>query len=284
MKREAPNHPKMLRLCTALGCRKFVAVGILELLWHLTARYCPRGDVGRFGDAEIAAALDWDESPEDLLASLIRAGWLDEDSEHRLIVHGWAEHADQAVRRKLQRNGLSFLVADMTSHRLAMSSIPVPEPVPEPEPEPEPEPSGANAPASVSDSLRTAWNQGLRAAEPYRPQGATPWVLTDTFRRNLNALLRDHPELGNASFCYIVHGYRYARRGWPKVEDHFHPKTLLRPANREEYLSAYFDATHQGLEPPFLAEPASDSRTAQTRRVAQSIEEQIENAGPQRTP
>jgi hypothetical protein len=47
MKRGTPEHPKTAHLMAALSIPRPYAVGILELLWHFTARYAPRGDVGR---------------------------------------------------------------------------------------------------------------------------------------------------------------------------------------------------------------------------------------------
>jgi len=59
MKRGTPEHPKVYDLCDRLGCDRPTAVGYLELLWHITAKYTPQGDIGRYSDRRIEAALDW---------------------------------------------------------------------------------------------------------------------------------------------------------------------------------------------------------------------------------
>src|SRR5262245_52048956 len=109
MKRGTPDHPKVVRLAKLLGVRRYVAVGLLEMLWHLTARYTPRGDVGKWSDEEIASALDWDGDPAALIYAFLQSGLIENHSEHRLIVHDWADHAEESVQKNLKRRGLSFV-------------------------------------------------------------------------------------------------------------------------------------------------------------------------------
>lgn len=134
MKRGTPDHPKVAMLCSLLNIRKFEAVGILEMLWHFTAKYAPQGDIGKYSDKAIAAAVDWQRptgargvTPECKLSeALVEAGWLDSDPVHRLVVHGWEEHADQTLRRFLASKKLAFV-----QHG---ASLPLPLPLPIPEP------------------------------------------------------------------------------------------------------------------------------------------------------
>ncbi len=160
MKRGTPEHPKVFRLAKLLNIPHYGAVGILELLWHFTARYAPQGDVGKHPDQFIAKALCWEKptgrkgiSPSFVLINaLVEAKWLDSDprvtcqwtpSDHqvtcqctfnRLIVHHWCDHADEAVMKFLSRHSLDFVST--------VSRLPLPLPLPLPEPEPEPENSG----------------------------------------------------------------------------------------------------------------------------------------------
>lgn len=108
MKRGTPEHPKTMALMDALGIGKATAVGLLELLWHFTARFAPRGDIGRFSNRAIANSIDWDRDPDELIAAMVKCGWLDEHTEHRLVVHDWSEHADGAVRLWLSKRKLNF--------------------------------------------------------------------------------------------------------------------------------------------------------------------------------
>ena len=53
-----------------------------------------------------------------VLECLQSAGFLEYHSEHRLIVHDWQEHCDQAVERKVERAKIQFATRDMTSQQL----------------------------------------------------------------------------------------------------------------------------------------------------------------------
>jgi hypothetical protein len=113
MKRGTPRHPKMIRLIQDLGLKpkdRATAVGHLELLWHFTAEFAPRGDIGRYADDQIEGACEWYGKRGKLVQALTTSGWVDQDSEHRLIVHDWADHADGTVKKKLERADQWFLV------------------------------------------------------------------------------------------------------------------------------------------------------------------------------
>ncbi|HEV2175540.1 MAG TPA: hypothetical protein VGR71_18335, partial [Nitrospira sp.] len=110
MKRGTPRHPKVGRLAELLGIKVPTAVGILELLWHFTAEFAPQGDIGKYSDSRIEAAmLSWFRPKGKLILALIQAGWIDQDQVSRLIVHDWHDHADDSVRKRLTRHGLPFL-------------------------------------------------------------------------------------------------------------------------------------------------------------------------------
>lgn len=137
MKRGTPEHPKVMRLAKVLGVRRHVAVGLLEMLWHLTARYTPAGDVGKWSDDEIASALDWDHDAARLIGALVACGLLEQHPVHRLIVHDWAEHADDGVRILMKRRELTFVSPHVGT---CSDIIPLPKPLPLPLPEPKPKP------------------------------------------------------------------------------------------------------------------------------------------------
>ncbi len=109
MKRGTPNHPKMRKLAASLNLPLYAAGGVLEFLWHFGAAYARRGDVGRHSDAAIAAAIDWREAPEILVAALVDAGWLDPCPCHRLRIHDWPQHADRAVAKTQEVVRLGWL-------------------------------------------------------------------------------------------------------------------------------------------------------------------------------
>ena len=112
MKRGTPSHPKMKRLATAMDISLGYAVGIVEGLFHFTAEMAPQGNVGKWSDDEIADGLGCSDIDGDaLVAGLLAAGWLDEDPEHRLLVHDWSEHADRGVRMRVKNRGQCLLGA-----------------------------------------------------------------------------------------------------------------------------------------------------------------------------
>jgi hypothetical protein len=148
MKRGATEHPKLLDLCSRLGLHKYEAVGILETLWHFTAKFAPQGDIGKYSDAAIAKAVGWQRptgtkgvTPECRLSdALVSAGWLDRHPLYRLIVHDWEDHADQTLRRFLASRKLAFASAELADARLP---LPIPLPIPEPLPPTPTAPVGA---------------------------------------------------------------------------------------------------------------------------------------------
>jgi len=146
LKRGGPNHPKTFALAEALGIRRAHAVGLLEMLFHFAAQYAPEGDIGKYSDKRIAAALDWGASVSKLVDALTTTGWVDRHSVARLVVHGWSEHADKTVRLRLNRLGKTPIQSNHGDTPEVMPKRPhdqiivgaLPEPVPLPEPLPLP--------------------------------------------------------------------------------------------------------------------------------------------------
>lgn len=110
MKSDALDHPKMLELADWLDEElelavgpETVAVGIMERLWRWAARYTPAGDIGRFSDRRIAAAVGWRGEPGRLIEGLERAGFVDADPVNRLTIHDWEQHCEDSVHARLAR-------------------------------------------------------------------------------------------------------------------------------------------------------------------------------------
>lgn len=102
-KRTLIGSTKLKRLCRILGCPSYVAVGILESLWHMTAKEAIRGDIGRFSDSDIALGIDYDGDAAALVSALTDGRFLDRSQKHRLIVHDWPDHCEDAVHMALAR-------------------------------------------------------------------------------------------------------------------------------------------------------------------------------------
>jgi len=168
LKREAVGHTKIKRLCRRLDIPLWQAVGLLELLWHVTAREAPRGDIGKLSNEDIALALDYRGDEDKMVDALVATGWIDNSQEFRLVIHDWHDHADDAVHVRLARARMYFVCARaprfvrlggseraeaaafynaQKSNPCAQKSnscappVPVPVPVPEPVPEPAPVPA-----------------------------------------------------------------------------------------------------------------------------------------------
>lgn len=150
MKRGTPRHPKVYDLAQALGLpvrSRAVVIGHLELLWHFTSEFAPQGDVGKFSDDRLEAAMDWTGKRGKLVEALTTAKWLDVHDQCRLVVHDWHDHADDATKKKLIRLHLHFLsvtgkVTGQSSPGVPTTAdkirLPLPLPLPLPGPWPEP--------------------------------------------------------------------------------------------------------------------------------------------------
>lgn len=194
MKRGGPSHPKTFALAEALGIPRAHAVGLLELLFHFTAQYCPAGDVGRFEDKRIAAALDWRGSADKLVGALASAGWLDPHPAARLVVHDWAEHADRTVVQRMRRAGKTMIQSrEQDSGELCTQIETTGEQknaLPEPEPEararsqkPEPHARGGGAPLAVcapaNQNARWRSDEGFHAFREAYAETGKPLIDSD---------------------------------------------------------------------------------------------------------
>lgn len=103
MKRGTIGHGKVARLARVLKLERWGAVGILESLWHAARDYAPAGDIGRFSDADIAFYVGWEGDGDTLVGALLESGWLEGSDQHRLVVHDWRDHCEDAVHMKLAR-------------------------------------------------------------------------------------------------------------------------------------------------------------------------------------
>jgi hypothetical protein len=109
MKDATFEHPKTIQLAERLGIPVYATLGLLACLWRFTGRYALQGDIGRWSNEAIAAAIPgWQGDPGELIAALADIGWLDSSDRHRLIVHDWSEHAEDFYQAKLARACLFF--------------------------------------------------------------------------------------------------------------------------------------------------------------------------------
>lgn len=127
MKRGTLTHPKTLHLADELHLELWGAAGVLETLWHFAQTHARRGDIGRHSDAAIARAIGWRGDASALVEALVASRWLDRCACHRLRVHDWPTHADQAVHRTEDIKRLGFIQCYATSSEGASHSGIIPE-------------------------------------------------------------------------------------------------------------------------------------------------------------
>lgn len=109
MKRNVTSLAKFLVTKDDLKIKTYHLVGILECLWHTTAKDRPRGDIGRgYSNQDIVRPMEYDGDADFLISVLVKRRWIDEDDQSRLIVHDWDIHAEDAVHMFLARNGVLF--------------------------------------------------------------------------------------------------------------------------------------------------------------------------------
>lgn len=101
MKTGTPNHPKTKRLAKELKIPLYQAIGALESIWHMTADFCPDGNIGKFTDQEIADHLEWQGDPSALIEALAKTGWLDNDDADRYVIHDWLDHCPEFIKERL---------------------------------------------------------------------------------------------------------------------------------------------------------------------------------------
>lgn len=114
-------------LINVLGIGLAQAVGHMELLFHLTAKQAMHGNIGKIPNATIAKKCGWEGDPDTFINGLVKAKWLDECSNQRLIVHDWHEHCDDATKKAVVRSGIAFFrpntpVADNGGQNLPKSA------------------------------------------------------------------------------------------------------------------------------------------------------------------
>ncbi|MGD0669927.1 MAG: hypothetical protein ABSB23_20495 [Bryobacteraceae bacterium] len=156
---------------------KYVAIGILEGLWHFAAKFAPQGDIGRFSDAAIARAIEWDHEPRVLVNTLVKCGWIDRHSTSRLVIHDWSDHADQTLKRYLASRKLAFIQHDASSIQhdasivlaLPDESADPPLPVPLPVPIPVPEPNTCASQSNAQEGLLSLDNPPFDTLDEVKP-------------------------------------------------------------------------------------------------------------------
>lgn len=83
------NHLNFKRLMRRLSIPLFQAVGLVTTLSQITTESAADGDIGRFSNADIAVALEWEHDADALIDAFVECGWIDRDNERRLVICDW---------------------------------------------------------------------------------------------------------------------------------------------------------------------------------------------------
>ena len=194
------THRKTRRLGSLMHIPACFALGIVESLWHVTGEQAPTGAIGKMTDEDIAMEMFYDGDASAMVLALVQSGFLEPNEEHRLIVHDWHIHSDDATDNKLSRNGMRYANGELPRmRRLSLKErekacaryeepcaqmrtetheMPLPEPesctrvqsqspVPEPEKEQEPLSIPSTAAAVKSAEVVTIWNELTQGKLPH---------------------------------------------------------------------------------------------------------------------
>lgn len=108
MKEGTESNVKFKKLKRRLNLREWETIGVLEAIWKLTRTSCPAGDIGKFSNEDIAAAIEWSGDADELIGCLVACGWIDEDEEFRLIIHDWSDHVPTYLKGNFAKHNKQF--------------------------------------------------------------------------------------------------------------------------------------------------------------------------------
>lgn len=117
---------KFKNLQKDLGLSLFETIGLLEAIWHFTAKNAIRGDIGQHSDQEIAEWIGWKKDAHQMMAALMATGWLDPHPKYRVVVHDWHQHADKSIKTIMRNRKMIFVQEeDLTEVPKVISGAPV---------------------------------------------------------------------------------------------------------------------------------------------------------------
>lgn len=109
MKEGVENLIKFKNLKRRLKMPEWQVIGILESIWKLTRTSSQAGDIGRYSNEDIAAAIEYAGDADELIDALVKSRWLDEDPEFRLIVHDWSQHVPNYLKGNFAKHDKTFV-------------------------------------------------------------------------------------------------------------------------------------------------------------------------------
>lgn len=102
------EHPKTLTLADSLGIMDCFALGILEAFWHHVTDYFEDGDVTSLRPSVFVRSIRYQGDAAQLWAALLDAGFIDQTTDGRLLVHDWPEHCNDYIHTRFYRSLKTF--------------------------------------------------------------------------------------------------------------------------------------------------------------------------------
>jgi hypothetical protein len=93
---ELARHPKVLKAARMLQTSVPAVIGHLHCLWWWAMSYAPDGDLTRYDDGDLAAAMLWEGEPRELVAALTEVRLLDDER----VIHDWPEYAGRIIEKR----------------------------------------------------------------------------------------------------------------------------------------------------------------------------------------
>jgi DnaD/phage-associated family protein len=98
---ELARHPKTKKFARQANLSIPAAVGHLHMLWWWAMDYAQDGNLSSFDPEDIADAMLWEGSPEELLSALINSGFIERVSDG-LYIHDWDDYAGRLIDKRKQ--------------------------------------------------------------------------------------------------------------------------------------------------------------------------------------
>ena len=96
------EHPKTLRLAELLDVEVPSAIGYLHCFWWWCLDYAETGDLSKFTARTIARGSLWTGEGELFLTALIKAGFVDQEGETRLL-HDWGAYTGKLISSRQEQ-------------------------------------------------------------------------------------------------------------------------------------------------------------------------------------
>lgn len=93
------THKKTILLAAILDIDEIYAAAHMAKLWTWSLDNAPEGDLSNLPSKVIAFGAGWKDDPDQFVAAVVDAGWIDRDGESTLL-HDWYDYAGRLIEKK----------------------------------------------------------------------------------------------------------------------------------------------------------------------------------------